>query len=311
MNVKLCNRRKASNFLRTLRNPSEFKDSFFFDRAVQTLDISSDVEPECVLEILNSCRSVTSLTYWGPPPSHPFPPLKTHNIPGALVMGGGGHLRWSRAAPGQSQWPLPERLSISLREDRLVPFHPHLSGPYFLSVTHLSLGNRWENWSAWLEDIDGSLLISLQYLKLEISGGVHGPEEQCSRNPKAMCVDNATGVAPSQAGRIAGTVDNILQRCLALKVLILQMRCDATPTQSACIIARAQDHFDPRVVFAWEKQPFRFLAAHDEQQLRLWRSAEVLVRGQGRMGSKLFVIQPKALVDQLAGYAVLDCDGLI
>ena len=223
-----------------------------------------------------------------------------------------GSLRSSNAVPEQWQCLLlPERLSISLRGDLPVPFHPCLSGPYFLNVTHLSLGNRWDHWSTWLASVEGSLLLSLQHLKLEISGGIRGLEEHRYVTSKDKGINKTLHVVRSEADRIAKAVDNVLQGCLSLKVLILQMRCDTTPTITAGLISRALSQFQPRVVFAWEKQPFRYPAAHDQHEASLWKSAEVLVRGQGKMCSKSFALNLCNLVNQSAEYVLLNCDALI
>jgi len=53
--------------------------------------------------------------------------------------------------------------------------------------------------------------------------------------------------------------------------------------------------FDPRLVFAWEKEVFRFGHAHSIHEKKIWKSSELVVNAQRH----------------LSRYTVLNCDHLL
>jgi len=110
--------------------------------------------------------------------------------------------------------------------------------------------------------------------------------------------------------RVANTLSEVLNNCQALRVCILLLRFDADPSYTAKFIthfatqkvladdrlpdrtdARAANWFDSRLVFAHEREPFRYSHAHSRYEMELWKSAEIMANSQR----------------YIKGYTLLDC----
>ena len=103
--------------------------------------------------------------------------------------------------------------------------------------------------------------------------------------------------------RVANTLSEVLNNSQSLCVCILVLRFDADPAYTAKsitslasqkllqvgdrvllgetdVLLAAANWFDPRLVFAHEKEPFRYSHAHSKHEMNLWKSAEAMVDSQ-------------------------------
>ncbi|KAF9035196.1 hypothetical protein BJ165DRAFT_1533699 [Panaeolus papilionaceus] len=219
----------------------------------------------------------------------------------------------------------PRKVSLLLNDYHFGPFKPYFNQPFFSSVTHLSIANEWQDWTSW-GGISSLTMPSLTHLKVDLSVG-DAPHDvrhkewmnTITTNPDlARC--NVDELDARQCPWITkmNAAANALSRILndtmhSLKVVVLVLRHDPNPARTAKMISRLAHSkiygevfdlsydpvtptgFDPRLVFAWERQPFRYSHAHSEHERMIWRSAEAVVKGQRA----------------LSGYTVMNCDFLI
>lgn len=113
--------------------------------------------------------------------------------------------------------------------------------------------------------------------------------------------------------RVANTLSEVLNNSQPLRVCILVLRFDADPAYTAKsittslasqklldgdrrvlvnaetdVLLAAANWFDPRLVFAHEREPFRYSHAHSKHEMNLWKSAEAMVNSQRYTTSMFF-----------------------
>lgn len=268
---------------------SKSKPPSFFARHVKSLVISSDVEAQLVVEILAVCRGLLNFSYWATP-----------------------HLSVRRPSRGPSIEVAPQRMSVFLHEHHIHPLKPHFNLVFFSSLTHLSILNSWEDWTTW-NYISSDALPALTHIKfdLHVQGsrpcniGVPNFQNSESESRKNLGWNEESMTPESlwpdiKLPRVANTLTEVLNHNRTLRVCILLLRFDTDPTYTAKVIARLAsqklfrgrtppktDHdtcaphwFDPRLVFAHEREPFRYSHAHSKHEMMLWKSAETIVNSQ-------------------------------
>lgn len=104
--------------------------------------------------------------------------------------------------------------------------------------------------------------------------------------------------------RVANTLSEVLNSSHTLRVCILVLRFDADPSHTTKFITSlasqkllgdrvltgvpAANWFDPRLVFANEREPFRYSHAHSRHEMNLWQSAEAVVNAQRHIMGMIF-----------------------
>ncbi|KAF8970871.1 hypothetical protein BDZ97DRAFT_2071550 [Flammula alnicola] len=348
----------ARAFLRTLRT-AKTKPRGFFANYVKSLFICPDIDPVDVVTLLSACRGVVNLSYW--------PLVRNVSGGGAInsrLRNANLHDDpWESRSPSPTNFPLsrppfsssqnrresriklgkfstsvavhdlqhlsPRRLSVLLHENHpLATFQPtSFDIPFFASVTHLTIVNRWEEWTSWAGGAISSLSMPhLTHVKFDLAVG-QAPQEDVSRS-RARWLNTVTdgwSSADSEScpsvheekalsawtrkiSRVAGALTDVLNHTQFLEVCVLVLRFESNPARTAKQISRLvstrinEDHFsgflglggdasmaeeqtgfDPRLVFAWEKEPFRYSHAHSAHESMIWRAAEAVAKAQRYM----------------------------
>ncbi|KAG5643746.1 hypothetical protein DXG03_009680 [Asterophora parasitica] len=238
-------------FLRTIET-SRTKSRAFFATNVKSLCISYDVYNDRTARIITACRGVTSLTFWVIPTTwhtSSTTRLSHHEIDAALD-------------------PLrPKKLSVLLHGVFGFP-HPRFHLSFFQKITHLSVVNKWEDWTTWR---GFELLQCLTHLSLDLRVG-------------SRFIDERTAYA------IANTLHTILARCPKLRVCILLLIFDSAPSYTATavvdtLVCQAGSNTpDARLVFMHDSEPFLDREAHSIREARIWKMAEQTVAIQSSGG---------------------------
>ncbi|PPQ95425.1 hypothetical protein CVT26_008446 [Gymnopilus dilepis] len=365
--VHLMSQRKARLFLRTIRQPTGInlttesrvqpRNGAYFALLVKSAYLCPDLNPSTISLFVSACPRVEDFTYW---------PVADNE---SVIQGGTQDL-WNTPNLHQQLHPpmfatidtrrseahfanftlqqisehtspslSPRRLSLRLHEGHPMA-HFRFIEPrttFFSRVTHLSLANRWEEWTSWATHLfKAESLPSLKYLKLELTvesapkdDRLHGTHRSTVTSTSAW-LQTVTGSyinpdAPWEASfsddganaswdyfttkmdRVAGALSTALSNSASLKVCVLLFRYDSDAARTARVISRLTSSrlkahpglnrrgFDPRLVFAWEKEPFRYPYAHSTHERMIWKSAEAVAKAQRHILS----------------YTVLDCDRLI
>ncbi|KAF9482877.1 hypothetical protein BDN70DRAFT_929682 [Pholiota conissans] len=358
--VVLSRESTAHAFLRTIQT-SKSKTHDFFAFHVKSLFICPDLDPMDVVTLLSSCRGIKNLSYWplvhtsggssSSSSGYSGTPLRPdpwqRRTPSPPLYHTLGHRRETRAkiskfvtsvALHNIEHIAPRRVSLLLSETHPIHiFHPTFQTPFFASVTHLTISNRWEEWTSWAGGaITSFSMPHLTHVKLDLAVG-QAPPEDVSRS-RARWLNTVTDgwssteeSCPSdeekealtawtrKINRVASTLSDILDHTQFLSVLILVLRFDSNPTRTAkqisrLLSARSNDShmsgtfasidalgspepgpgFDSRLVFAWEKEPFRYCHAHSAYEKKMWHAAETVTNSQRFM----------------SGYNILNCDYL-
>ncbi|KAJ7113160.1 hypothetical protein C8R44DRAFT_797264 [Mycena epipterygia] len=224
--VRLYRQRTSNNFLRTIEL-SATKPRAFFATHVKSLCILFDMPAEHVVRITSICYAVENLTTWFLPGAPSLP------VPAAHLM---SSLR-------------PRRLSAW--HGVLRAPHPHFGLPFFSAVTHLTVVNIWEDWTAW----PAFFLPALTHLSLDFTFGT-----------RALSADEILLV--SQA------VTALLHECAHLRVCALRVD---QPAKAPTIAAMLDRLFDPRVVFFQHREPFQIREAHSAAEAGIWARLEEAV----------------------------------
>ncbi|GLB43048.1 hypothetical protein LshimejAT787_1204970 [Lyophyllum shimeji] len=223
-------------FLRTIET-SRTKSRAFFATHVKSLCISHDIYNDRTVRIINACRGVSDLTFWVVPVTtwkRPYCPPH-QEIAAALE-------------------PLrPKKLSVLLHGILGSPY-PQFHLSFFQKITHLSVINKWEDWTTWW---GFELLPCLTHLSFDIRVG-----------PRSL--DNRTAYTVAQA------LHAVLSRCPHLRVCVLLLLFDPCPGFTAATIANIMPgpQRDPRLVFMRDSEPFLDREAHSLREARIWKSAE-------------------------------------
>ncbi|PPQ86565.1 hypothetical protein CVT25_006157 [Psilocybe cyanescens] len=367
--VVLKTQRTAYAFLRTIQTLNS-KPPDFFANCVKSLLIYADIDTDSLVTLLAVCRGVVNLSYW-PSSANAYADLPGNNKGSQLL---GTPTPWnshshSTTAPNLSSAPLsirqarkiharaavtdyfffdlhnsshisPRKLSVMLHDSHpLFIFRPRFEGSsFFADVTHLSVLNRWEEWTAWAgRRMSTEALPRLTHLKFDLAVG-QAPESERPRSLSPSCsrwletVTDSSCPSPIRSERtistadawtnkiasVANAISGVLNRHTSLIVCILVLRFDSNPERTAKLISNAvasrmvytrapllspresvqsvhcdQDKMDldiespdspptldPRLVFAWEKESFRYNYAHSEQERAIWKSAEEIAQSQ-------------------------------
>ncbi|KAH9475523.1 hypothetical protein JR316_0012638 [Psilocybe cubensis] len=374
--------RTSYAFLRTIQTPNT-KPRDFFAKCVKSLLIYADIDTDSLVTLLSICRGVINLSYW-PSTGNAYAALPGYN-PSSRLLGTptpwNSHVH-STATPNISSSPLstrqatkiyvpavteyfffdlhstshiaPRRLSVMLHDSHpLFIFRPRFEGsPFFGDVTHLSVLNRWEEWTAWAgHRMTAEALPRLTHLKFDLSVG-QAPESvrprslspSCSRWLETVTVADPFCPSPpeseseshshayayserkmsssecawaSKIACVANALSDVLSRHPSLIACVLVLRFDSNPARTARLISNAvasrmasskqrrsssprysmdmqcdsddmdvdmdsdsPPAVDPRLVFAWEKESFRYNYAHSEHEQIMWKSAESIAKAQ-------------------------------
>ncbi|KAF9466705.1 hypothetical protein BDZ94DRAFT_1250563 [Collybia nuda] len=241
--VNLHRETTSRAFLRTIET-SRTKSRTFFATHVKSLCISYDIHNDRTARIISVCKGITSLTFWVVPNTwNPSAYLLQPAITAAL-----GPLR-------------PKKLSVLLHGVLGSPY-PRFQLPFFEQISHLSVMNKWEDWTTWW---GFEMLPCLTHLSFDLQVG-----------PRAL--DKTTGRVISQL------IENVLARCSQLQVCALFLIFDPSPTGTAATLLDSMTVPDPRLVFLKESDPFRDREAHSGREADIWKQAEHTVLRQN-MGS--------------------------
>ncbi|CAA7263837.1 unnamed protein product [Cyclocybe aegerita] len=320
--VVLRSKNATRLFLRTIQT-SHLKPPTFFSTVVKTLVICPDLGPSSISILLSTCRSIVNLSYWPLRPSSTALPeyhfgdstvSSTLGLSAVLGPPFAPHQNINTSSPNpqnvtfeQALLPSPRRLSVIFQEEHSLPYFrpPLFRSPFLSNVTHLSVVNPWEEWTLWVQaGMLTSAMPSLTHVKFELCVGQEPSGPQDLPSPWS-----------NKITKVADALTDVLQWGLALRVCVLVLRFDIEPTKTAKFIShltfpkppiseedaadmtreeRQKPGFDARLVFAWEKEPFRYNYAHSVQERKLWKAAEMVVNAQ-RITS---------------GYGMLNCDRL-
>ena len=150
----------------------------------------------------------------------------------------------------------------------------------------------------------GMMIQNIQNLELDWTmhssrRGSNSSLSSSSSSSSSSQVSTTSGSSLIKLSRVANTLSEVLNNCQALRVCILLLRFDADPSYTAKFITRfasqkvlgdrvlsdktdvrAANWFDSRLVFAHEREPFRYSHAHSRHEIELWKSAETMVNSQ-------------------------------
>ncbi|TFK35180.1 hypothetical protein BDQ12DRAFT_688615 [Crucibulum laeve] len=292
--VTLHRRSTSRAFLRTIET-SISKPPIFFRKRVKSLCICHDIYDETAIKILSACRGINSLTFWAIPRSrrqpfmysnptagghtisyrhHPYPISsndRVHHTQGPRLFSA---YRFPTLPMTSSKLASvlenlrPRHLSALLRDGQGFSCDPQFHLPFFSRITHFSIINKWEDWTAWngFEN-----LYSLTHISLDLS---------------AYCTDRI-----SKARKVAASLSRILACCQHLEVclVVLLFHPDAVKTVNEILSFMLYNSgqegggvYDHRLVFAMEKEPFRGRDAHSYRQMEVWRRADHIAEMQRR-----------------------------
>ena len=307
LEVNLRHETSGRAFLCTLKN-SKTKPPSFFAQHVRSLVICSDVGTQLVVEILSFCHGIVNFSYWAAPSPPGRKPLNSSFL--SILDRGADH-------SGFLNKVAPQRMSVYLHENHLYPLKPHFNLAFFSSVTHLSILNSWEEWTMWTH-ICSDTMPALTHIKFDMNVQRSRPSRpsnvgiQKFQSPElyfTKTLDNwdepeiltTSGFLwlDVKLSKVANTLTEVLNTSRSLRVCILLLRFDADPTYTARFITRlasqkflgdrvpakttdvcAANWFDARLVFAHEREPFRYTHASSEHEMKLWKSAETVVDSQ-------------------------------
>lgn len=303
-----------------------------------------------VVTLLSACRGIESLSYWplvhigsstsavGQPANLMRPNPWQRRTPSPPLYQTLGQRRETRlkinkfitsVALHNMEHLSPRRVSLLLSDTHPIHvFHPSFQIPFFSSVTHLTISNRWEEWTSWAGGAISSFSMPhLTHVKLDLAVG-QAPPEDVSRSrarwlntvtdgwssTEESCPSDEEKEALSawarKISRVANTLSDILEHTQFLHVLVLVLRFESNPTRTAKQISRLlsarindshisgfvnlnvldspepEPGFDSRLVFAWEKEPFRYSHAHSAYEKKMWRAAEAVTNSQRFMAGK-------------------------
>lgn len=138
---------------------------------------------------------------------------------------------------------------------------------------------------------------------LETVAGIYvGPRKRCGDNFEDYgengSIDAYCGALTSKMEKIASALSEVLNNHALLRVCVVVLRFDSDGARTARAISRlassklktrtAPGHrgFDARLVFAWEKEPFRYSYAHSMQESKIWKSAEAVTKAQRHLSGE-------------------------
>ncbi|KAG6908573.1 hypothetical protein DXG01_004131 [Tephrocybe rancida] len=237
--VNLHRETTCRSFLRTIET-SRTKSRAFFATHVKSLCISYDIYNDRTVRIISACQGVTSLTFWVIPT-----PWQTSivRIPHEEIAAALDPLR-------------PERLSVLLHGVLGSPY-PRFHLSFFQKITHLSVINKWEDWTTWwgLE-----VLPCLTHLSFDLRVGPRSLDDKA-------------------AYTIAQALHTVTSRCVHLRVCVLLLIFDPSPSLTATKITHYMpvSKVDSRLVFVGDSEPFLDREAHSIREARIWRMAEEAV----------------------------------
>jgi hypothetical protein len=257
------------------------------------------------VEILSVCRGIVSFSYWATPSpcarQSPSTNFKSISGQGPNIVA-------------------PQRMSVLLHENHIYPLKPHFNLAFFSSVTHLSILNSWEEWTTWTH-ISSDVMPALTHIKFDMNVQRSRPSHPSNMEFQNLGFDfrkndswDEPDVLPTSGSRwfdnklsrVANTLTDVLNNSHTLRVCILVLRFDADPNHTAkfitCLASQkllgdrvllktdlpAANWFDPRLVFAHEREPFRYSHAHSKHEMNLWKSAEAKVISQRHISGMFF-----------------------
>ncbi|KAG6853046.1 hypothetical protein C0991_007269 [Blastosporella zonata] len=233
-------------FLRTIET-SRTKSRAFFATHVKSLCISYDIYNDRTVRIITACPGVTSLTFWAIPT-----PWQTSII------------RISHEEISAALDPLrPRKLSVLLHGVLGAPY-PRFNLSFFQNITHLSVINKWEDWTTWW---GFDALRCLTHLSFDLRVGPRSLDDKA-------------------AYTIAQSLQAVLSSCIHMHVCVLLLLFDPSPKFTAAKITHYMpvSQVDTRLVLMGDSEPFLDREAHSNREARIWRMAEEAVNIQASEG---------------------------
>ncbi|KAJ7238272.1 hypothetical protein B0H12DRAFT_99192 [Mycena haematopus] len=226
--VHLYRQRTSNNFLRTIET-STSKSRAFFSTHVKSLCILFDMPVNQVVRVASICTGIENLTTWFLP------------------------------APHSDLTAAPSYFLSSLRPRKLASWHgvlrspdPHFGSPFFSNITHLTVVNIWEEWTAW----PAFSLPALTHLSLDFTFGSRVLAEQ-----ELLLISKA--------------VKAILLACVHVRVCALRVDQSANSPTISSMLDRFRS--EPRVVFFCHHEPFQIREAHSDAEATIWEALETVV----------------------------------
>ncbi|KAF7334624.1 SET domain-containing protein [Mycena venus] len=242
--VYLYRQRTSNKFLRTIET-SITKSSAFFSTHVKSLCILFDMPVDQVVRVTSICNGIENLTTW--------------------------FLPSPRSGPAAA--PLSHSL-FSLRPRKLAAWHgvlrspdPHFGAPFFSNITHLTVVNIWEEWTAW----PAFSLPSLTHLSLDFTFG-------------------SRVLAEEELLFIFEAVNAILLACPRVRVCALRVDQPATSPSIASMSHRFR--CEPRVVFYCHHEPFQIRGAHADTEAAIWEALQAAVARPNDSDTGPFIHSP-------------------
>ncbi|KAJ6479581.1 hypothetical protein C8R45DRAFT_832505 [Mycena sanguinolenta] len=226
--VHLYRQRTSDNFLRTIET-STTKSRTFFATHVKSLCILFDMPVNQVVRVASICGGIENLTTWFLPA-----PRRSPTIPLSYFL---SHLRPQKLAAWHGVLRSPD---------------PHFSVPFFSSITHLTVVNIWEEWTAW----PAFSLPALTHLSLDFTFG-------------SRALGDAELLLVSEA------IEAILFACVHVHVCAL--RIDQPPNSPSIASMLNHFRFEPRVVFFQHYEPFQIREAHSDAEGIVWEALDAAV----------------------------------
>lgn len=231
-------------FFNTLQITS--KSSSYFRENVKSLRISVDFQDNFPSYIFNACRGAQNLTLWT------VPIIYSNTTLHSLVC--------IEAALAKLR---PRRVVMHLHHVLRAPY-PQFHLPFFQGITHLTIKNRWEDWTTWK---DYELLHSLTHICFQV-----GLELQ------------AGALFQEQAFRLSHFMKALLPSCPRLRVVVLLISFDRSPMSTKEAAIDVLGIHDDRVVYCYEQRPFQYHDSHSLEALKMWEAAEAAQRKSGYPG---------------------------
>ncbi|KAG6908571.1 hypothetical protein DXG01_004129 [Tephrocybe rancida] len=245
--VNLFHETTCRYFLRTIET-SRTKSRAFFTTHVKSLCVSHDLYNNRTVRIISACQGVTTLTFWAIPPASRASIIR---IPQEQIAAALDPLR-------------PQKLSALLHGVLGSPY-PNFHLSFFQRISHLSVIDKWEDWTTWW---GFEILPCLTHLSFDFHVG-----------PQSLDDDTAYTIAQA--------IHTVLSSCLHLRVCVLVLIFDPSPSFTAAKITHHMPlsaKVDSRLVFVGNSEPFLEREAHTVREARTWEVAEdaVDIQASGR-----------------------------
>ncbi|KAF9003067.1 hypothetical protein BDQ17DRAFT_1542129 [Cyathus striatus] len=292
--VSLFKDSTAMLFLRTIKT-SHTKRNSFFSTYVKCLSISSSVGELSAAEILYFCRGAKYITIFASltPTFFPVPGYGTDfhmSIPQEVAVWNPCCLLESYfraiSQPDRNGQYLcvafgsarPQHLSLLLRNPTSFSSELPLYLPFFSQITHLSILNKWEDWTAWT---GFHHLPNLTHISFEI----HICESQSWSYDTGDVRHQESRRNTVLRERILPWLEDLLDSCQYLELCIAAIPFQQSPGRSisSSIKMLADSNkipFIPNLTFIQLREPFYGREAHSALYKAMWTLGESIIKQQ-------------------------------